>query len=114
MVNPETQLWAPLNVFKGAPNGTSASSQYVWTLRNMAQLASLAGDEASAASYGQQANVTAQAVNQLLFNATTGSYAVSITDGNYSYIDSEWRIPAFEPCSYDCDSSSGHVHHLWC
>lgn len=55
----------------------------------MAQLASLAGDEASAASYGHQANATAQAINQLLFNATTGSYAVSLTDGNYSYIDSE-------------------------
>mgnify|MGYP002718972558 CR=1 FL=1 len=58
-------------------------------MRNMAQLAALAGDEASASSYSQQANATAQAVNMLLFNTTTGSYAISTVDGNYSYIDSE-------------------------
>lgn len=57
----------------------------------MAQLASLLDDQTSASNYSQQANSTAQAVNQLLFNSTTGSYAVSTTDGNYSYIDSESR-----------------------
>jgi hypothetical protein len=92
MVNSETQLWAPPSVFKGAPNGTASSSQFAWTMRNMAQLASLLDDQSSASNYSQQANSTAQAVNQLLFNSTTGSYAVSTIDGNYSYIDSKHAI----------------------
>jgi hypothetical protein len=87
-VNPETQLWAPLNVFKGAPNGTAPSSQFVWTLHNMANLADSLGDSNSSAIYRQQANATAQAINQYLWNPTTGTYKVSLTDGNYSYIDS--------------------------
>jgi hypothetical protein len=91
MVNSDTQLWAPPSVFKGAPNGTASSAQFVWTMRNMAQLASFLEDQTSASTYSQQANSTAQAVNQLLFNSATGSYAVSTTDGNYSYIDSRSR-----------------------
>lgn len=88
-VNPETQLWAPLNVFKGAPNGTAPSSQFVWTLQNMAVLADVLGDANSSAMYQRQANATAQAVNQYLWNSTTGFYDVSLMDGNYSYIDSK-------------------------
>ncbi|KAJ9125064.1 hypothetical protein QFC22_000017 [Naganishia vaughanmartiniae] len=93
-LNPETQLWAPLNVFKGAPNGTAASSQFVWTLHNMASLADTLGDTNSSAIYKQQADATAQAINQYLWNATTGTYEVSLTDGNYSYIDMAMSIIA--------------------
>ncbi|KAJ9092761.1 hypothetical protein QFC19_008616 [Naganishia cerealis] len=93
-VNPETQLWAPLNVFKGAPNGTAPSSQFVWTLQKMAILANLLGDSDSSEIYRQQANATSQAINRYLWNTTKGVYQVSLTDGNYSYIDMAMSIIA--------------------
>jgi hypothetical protein len=89
MVNPTTQLWAPLSVFKGVPNGTATSSQFVWTLNNVAEMADSVGDTAVATAARAQANATSAAVNSLLWMPDKGFYAVSTTDGNFSYIDGE-------------------------
>lgn len=89
MVNPTTQLWAPLSVFKGVSNGTATSSQFVWTLNNVAEMADSVGDTAVATAARAQANATSAAVNSLLWMPDKGFYAVSTTDGNFSYIDGE-------------------------
>ena len=91
-INPETQLWAPPSVFKGAPNGTASSAQFVWTWKNLAKVATALSEYDISTQMQTQANRTAQAVSEMLWNEEAGLYNVSTTDGNFSYIDGKLHM----------------------
>jgi hypothetical protein len=87
IVEPSNQLWAPQGIWKGVANGTAASAYFVYTMRNMAELATALGEQELASNYTQQADTTSSAIQNLLWNATAGAFAMSTTDANFSYID---------------------------
>jgi alpha-L-rhamnosidase len=58
----------------------STNAHYYGALRQAQQLATAAGDTASAATYGALAPAFGKRVNSLLFNKTAGMYSASITE----------------------------------
>lgn len=78
-------------IFKGSGEGTSSGCMLVFTLQNLAMLADVLEDDATAASYRRQAKDTASAVQTLLFDKAAGSFKFSIWNDAFAFIDCEWK-----------------------
>lgn len=89
LVDPTTGLVStgsiPGRFFLGpAANGTAPAAMFAYALNLSAGLATAAGDDDSAAAWSAVADNVAAAVNELLWNEETGTYAVSLGDGGFA------------------------------
>jgi hypothetical protein len=62
------------------PNATAPAALFAYALRKLVPLAEAVGDTASATSYSSAAQSIADSINDLLWNPTTGTYGVALSD----------------------------------
>lgn len=62
------------------PNATAPAALFAYVLKKLVPLAEAIGDTASASAYSSTAQSIANAINNLLWNPTTGTYGVSLSD----------------------------------